>query len=189
FARFQSRAALAEGDVLAFTANLRGTNATSGVFLASPTRLDVPALTIRTPHKRHGDRIALDMTLTPGALNDGMDLASETIVISIADMTGPLFEQRLNKGALKKGRRRGQFKLQRVQPGAGLKRLQASLTDGGGVTARATLRGLELTKFGTRPLLPPFQVTFAVGNDTGRASVPCLVTAPGADCVGPAAAH
>src|SRR5262249_23027373 len=93
FSSFEARAALNRGQVLAFTGDVSGGSASTGVFLASATTLHVPELSIKLSGTKRGDRIQLRVRLDPGVLSDGVDLSKDPVSVAIADQKGELWSQ------------------------------------------------------------------------------------------------
>lgn len=180
FTSFDARSALSRGRVLAFTGDVSGGTASTGVFLASPTVLHVPELSIKLSGSRRGDSINLRLKLDPGVLSDGIELARDPIAVTIADAQGELWSQQVPGRSL---RHRGNlmFLPRRARP-ARLKSLTLGTTASGAVQATVRANKLDLTQFGFRPLQPPLRVTFSVGDDSGRARLVCRLGSSGGSC-------
>ncbi|MFN8542641.1 MAG: choice-of-anchor tandem repeat NxxGxxAF-containing protein [Candidatus Binatia bacterium] len=183
FTAFGARAALGTNGTLAFTADVSGAAAPLGLFLASPTTLRVPELTLRLSGGRRRDRLRLRLALEPGVSSDGVDAGREAIVVTLADATGALWEQRIPGDALRA--RNQAFVLPRRK---GLRHVKAvRLVTGlqGTIGLEVQTRNLDLTQFGFRPIVPPFHVGLAIGDDSGDARVSCELGPRGGTCSAP----
>ncbi|HLK11816.1 MAG TPA: choice-of-anchor tandem repeat NxxGxxAF-containing protein [Candidatus Binatia bacterium] len=179
---FTARASLAAGDVLAFSADVTRGTTRNAVFLASPASLAAAQLGLALSRRARQDRVSLTVVLHPGRLSDGLDPAHEAVKVTLGDTAGSLWTATVPAGALvprgpllvlpRGGHVKG-VRLARLRPLAG-----------GALRARVVSARVDLTAKGVRRLVPPFNVTLEVGDDSATAIVPCRVRATGARCAG-----
>ncbi len=173
FVSLGPKASLNDSDELAFTGTLSRGQYRNGVFTVSPANLSVEMLDLRLTGTGH-DLVRLKTTLTVGARTNGLVPDFDRVAVSIADANGTFWQAGIRPGRLeqRKGALFGPVSKKALRPqlaGFGL-----TLTSSG-ATATLRSRPADFTAGGTRSLVPPFTVTFEVGDDGATANVDCTV--------------
>lgn len=174
------KASLTDNDDLAFTGTISRGAYRTGVFTASPANLKVDALDLKLTGVGK-DMVRLKTTLTVGARTNGLVPDFDRIAVQLADANGTFWQAGLRAGRLeqRKGAHFGPVSRRALRPQ--LAAFGLTLTSSG---ASATLRSrpADFTAGGTRSLVPPFTVTFEVGDDGATAAVECTVRGSRAHC-------
>ena len=174
------KASLNDNDELAFTGTISQGQYRNAVFTASPATLKVDALDLRLTGIGK-DMVRLKTTLTIGEHTNGLVPNFDRVAVQIADANGTFWQAGIRAGRLeqRKGTRFGPVSRRALRPQ--LAAFGLTLTSSG---ASATLRSrpADFTAGGTRSLVPPFAVTFEVGDDGATASVECTVRGSKAHC-------
>jgi hypothetical protein len=181
FTGFTARTSLAAGDLLAFAADVTRGTARNGIFLASPASLAAPQLVLALGRRGRQSRVGLTVVLRPGRTSDGIDPLHETVQVTLGDSQGKLWSATLPPRTLVA--RGPVLLLPRGTHAKGVRLARLRLLEGGGIRAHVVSTRVDLTG-GTRRLLPPFNVTLEVGDDSATAIVPCRVRGAAARCAG-----
>jgi hypothetical protein len=179
-----SHIVLNAGDDLAFTAVTGGT-ARNAIFLATPTTLTPQQLLLRltTVKGKAKDRLSMRAVLTPGHISNGVHPAKEALIVSLSDTTGSVWSATVPAKGLKGGGRTFSFTPKpKSDLGKKLRSVRVALAKNRTVRVSAVSAPVDLTQSGLRPLKPPFTMSVEVGDDGGRAVVPCTLGDRGARC-------
>jgi hypothetical protein len=173
FDTFGARLSVNALDEIAFSAAVTSGNASTGLFVASPTVLKTQALVMRLTGGRGRDRIALRAVLSPGRLSDGLSPATEPVTVSVRDANGVVWSATVPSGRLVHRGRRFVTKPTRGKAGrkAEIHSLHLQIDRQGAAHISALSGPLDLTQGGTRTLDAPFLIGCEVGDDAGMASV------------------
>jgi len=173
FVSVSPKVSLNDSDELAFTATLARGDYRNGIFVASPASLSVDMLELRLTGHAH-DTARLKATLTLGSRTNGLVPDFDRVAVAIADVSGVFWQGSIPAGRLeqRKGAVFGPVSRKALRPR--LAGLQLTLLPTGASVALRS-RTADFTKGGTRSLVPPFSVTFEVGDDSATAHVDCTV--------------
>jgi len=176
------KASLNDNDELAFTGTISRGDYRTAVFTASPAILKVDALDLKLTGVGK-DIVRLKTTLTIGTRTNGLVPDFDRVAVQIADANGTFWQAGLRAGRLeqRKGAHAQFGPVSRRALRPQLTAFGLTLTSSG---ASATLRSrpADFTAGGSRSLVPPFTVTFEVGDDGATAPVECTLRGSRAHC-------
>ncbi|HLY37964.1 MAG TPA: choice-of-anchor tandem repeat NxxGxxAF-containing protein [Candidatus Binatia bacterium] len=180
---FRGVPSLNSNDEVAFSADVGGGNARSGLFLASPTTLDVRQLGIHLSGGKHRDRLALRALFTLGRVSDGVQPGNEAVVLSLADTAGPLWSVTVAAHRLTgHGGSWAVVPSRKGDLGRTLRVLRVVVGKHRKVGLSFVSAPIDLTQGGTRPLKPPFTLSVELGDDEGSVRIPCALGRRGGHC-------
>jgi hypothetical protein len=163
-------------DEVAFSAQVNGGKARSGLFLATPTQLDARLVSLRLSNGRGKDRVAVRAVLTVGRVSNGIHPAKDTVVVSLSDTAGALWSATVKGKELSGGGGSwGIVPKHGSNLGHQLQSLRLRVGKKTTVAVSAASAAVDLTQGGTRKLSPPFRVTVEAGDDQGSVQVPCTL--------------
>jgi hypothetical protein len=176
FTSLGSAPALNGADEVAFSAQVNGGKARSGLFLATPTKLDARLLSLRLSDGRGKDRVALRAVLTVGRVSNGIHPAKDTVAVSLSDAAGVLWSASVRGKDLSGHDASWAIVPKRASDlGHQLQSLRLRIARKGTVIVGATSAAVDLTRGGIRTPKPPFRVTVEAGDDQGSVAVPCTL--------------
>jgi len=180
---FRGVPSLNANDEVAFSADVGGGEARSGLFLASPTTLDARQLGIRLSGGKRRDRLTVRAVLTLGRVSDGVQPGKEAVVVSLADTAGPLWSVTVGARRLTgHGRAWGVVPPRTGDLGRSLRALRVVVGKHNTVGLSLVSAAIDLTQGGKRLPKPPFTLSVEVGDDAGSVRVPCALGRRGGRC-------
>jgi hypothetical protein len=175
FASFGPRLSMSAAGEVAFSAAVSRGRASSGLFVACPTRLAPGQVKLRTGRRLDRVRVAGELEL--GRLNDGVAATREALTVWVNDARGTIWSATVPARRLRKAGSRFTVRAGRgTSLGAQIASARVAVLRNGHVRVQAISPPLPLTRRGTRPLTPPFTAGIALGNDAGTATFDCPVT-------------
>ncbi|TMA53260.1 MAG: hypothetical protein E6J75_15610 [Deltaproteobacteria bacterium] len=182
FQSFGIRPAANAHDEITFIGNVAGGSGRQGVFLASPTHLATD-LAVKLSGGRARDRVRLRGFLQLGRLTNGVVPTRDGVALTLADASGRvLWSSDVPASALKHHGNRFQPDLDHRPALRGQVRALRLRVGKASIRVAAQSPPLDLTDHGTRQPETPFSLTVQIGDDSGRAVIPCRLGRRGGRC-------
>jgi hypothetical protein len=170
FSSFNQRAAINDGDALAFISTLSGSLVENGLFLASLSSLRVGKTKIRLGTSVKADTMTLRAELVPGGLSVALDPSNARLDLTVRDAGSAVWRRVVAAGDLVKKKNKFVF---RAPPDVNLIAVKVNKR-----TQHVKLKVRAQPDFsggGVFPFEPPARVRFELGDVSGQATVGCVV--------------